>query len=279
MEGPEIQIMAEKLSEYLVDGILHSVESLHPYQKRFQEKDFIFKPMKVVRVYSYGKNLIFQGDDDLHVLWNCSMNGHFKLHDDPRKTAILEIRVGQFATKLFYVDWRKWGWFIQTDTHGLNTFLQKFGPDWRTITPDMFQCIAFAHSRTSIKSLLLDQTAIAGIGNAYTEESLFRAGINPEDVCGSLEASVLRRLWENVRKITAQAYDLKGFSLEVPVFDNEWGQAKQLFTLYGRKRGERFCPDCKSPIEVRPVAGRTSYICPLCQLPVHAVNRLSGVNE
>lgn len=118
--------------------------------------------------------------------------------------------------------------------------------------------------KTKIKALLLDQTFIAGLGNIYVDESLFRAGIHPERPANSLSKAEAKRLHKAVRETVELGVKHRGTSVS-DYLDGlgQRGEFQNLLAVY-RKRGEA-CPSCGAPIERIKVGGRSSHYCPNCQ--------------
>jgi formamidopyrimidine-DNA glycosylase len=118
--------------------------------------------------------------------------------------------------------------------------------------------------RARIKALLLDQTVLRGMGNIYTDESLWRARINPMRLASSLKKPDLRRLYEAVQAILKEAIRLRGSSISDYVdCAGQRGEYQLRHRVYQRE-GKR-CVRCKTTIRRVIVAGRSSYFCPRCQ--------------
>ncbi len=122
----------------------------------------------------------------------------------------------------------------------------------------------FRQRNTPIKSALLNQKLLRGIGNIYADESLFRAGIRPRRRAGSLTRLELRRLYKAVQKVLNQAIAAGGTSISDYVdSDGEAGLFQVKLRVYGRA-GEP-CVRCGTPIKRIVVAGRGTHYCPRCQ--------------
>jgi formamidopyrimidine-DNA glycosylase len=118
--------------------------------------------------------------------------------------------------------------------------------------------------RARIKALLLDQTVLRGMGNIYTDESLWRAHINPMRPASSLKETDLRRLYAAVQAILKEAIRLRGSSISDYVdCSGERGEFQLRHRVYQRE-GKK-CVRCKSVIRRVIVAGRSSHFCPRCQ--------------
>lgn len=123
---------------------------------------------------------------------------------------------------------------------------------------------AFEGREARVKSLLLDQRIVAGLGNIYADEALFRAGIHPARPAGELDRQEIRRLWQAIRDVLTEAVQARGTTFsDYRDALGRTGEFARLLATYGRK-GEP-CPRCGTAIETVKVAGRTSHYCPRCQ--------------
>src|SRR2546430_9581274 len=122
----------------------------------------------------------------------------------------------------------------------------------------------FRKRKTPIKSALLNQQLLSGVGNIYADESLFRARIRPRRRAASLSREDLRRLYLAVREVLTEAIELGGSSVSDYVdADGEEGFFQLQHRVYGRE-GEP-CLVCKTAIKRVVIAGRSSHYCPKCQ--------------
>ena len=127
------------------------------------------------------------------------------------------------------------------------------------------QFVRLFHGRkTPIKSALLNQKLLSGVGNIYADESLFRAGIRPRRRASSLSREDLRRLYLAVQEVLQEAISAGGSSVSDYVdADGEEGFFQLQHRVYGRK--DEPCLVCKTPIKRVVIAGRSSHYCPKCQ--------------
>src|SRR5271167_2524905 len=122
----------------------------------------------------------------------------------------------------------------------------------------------FRRRKTPIKSALLNQNLLRGVGNIYADESLFRAGIRPRRRAASLTRRELPLLYATVQEVLKEAIALGGSSVSDYVdADGEEGFFQLQHRVYGRE-GEP-CLVCKTPIKRVVIAGRSSHYCPKCQ--------------
>ena len=122
----------------------------------------------------------------------------------------------------------------------------------------------FRGRKTPIKSALLNQKLLSGVGNIYADESLFRAGIRPRRRAASLTRKELSLLYAAVREVLKEAIALGGSSVSDYVdADGEEGFFQLQHRVYGRE--EEPCLVCRTPIKRIVIAGRSSHYCPKCQ--------------
>jgi formamidopyrimidine-DNA glycosylase len=122
----------------------------------------------------------------------------------------------------------------------------------------------FQGRKTPIKSALLNQKLLSGIGNIYADESLFRAAIRPRRRAASLTRAELSRLYDAIQKVLAEAIAAGGSSISDYVdAAGDTGFFQLQHRVYGRE--DEPCLICKTPIKRIVIAGRSSHYCPRCQ--------------
>jgi formamidopyrimidine-DNA glycosylase len=122
----------------------------------------------------------------------------------------------------------------------------------------------FRGRRTPIKSALLNQKLLRGVGNIYADESLYRAGIRPRRRASSLTRDEMKRLHASIRQVLREAIRAGGSSVSNYVdADGEEGFFQLRHRVYGREGAP--CRECRSPIKRIVIAGRSSHYCPKCQ--------------
>jgi formamidopyrimidine-DNA glycosylase len=138
------------------------------------------------------------------------------------------------------------------------------GAEPLTIAPAEFASL-FRGRKLAIKAALLNQSLLAGVGNIYADESLFRAGVRPSRPAGRLTASQLERLREALKEVLEHAIRLGGSSVSDYVgADGERGFFQVEHCVY-RRTGQP-CLRCQTPIRRILIAGRGTHYCPHCQL-------------
>ena len=166
--------------------------------------------------------------------------------------------------ELRYTDPRRFGRLAYLSAEPLAEELRMFGADPLEISSEKF--IEQTRSRRArIKSLLLDQSFLRGVGNIYADESLWRAKIHPARLGATLKKKQARTLHRVLRKILEKAIVLRGSSIsDFLDAEGQPGEYQQHHQAYGRE-GKR-CFRCRAVIRRAIVAGRSSYFCPKCQL-------------
>ena len=125
---------------------------------------------------------------------------------------------------------------------------------------------AFKGRNTPVKSALLDQRIVAGLGNIYVCETLFRAGISPRRKAGQIAATRVAGLVPIIRQVLAEAIEAGGSSLrDFRQADGELGYFQHSFDAYGREGEPCRAPDCTGTIRRIVQSGRSTFYCPLCQ--------------
>jgi len=165
---------------------------------------------------------------------------------------------------LLFSDMRKFGrLFLFDEEKSFQDFLINIGHDALEIGFSEFKEALRSLSKP-IKSALLDQKVISGIGNIYADEILFRAGINPLRPASSLSDEELKKLYQTMKEVLHLAIRLRGSTIKDYV--DGLGRAGMFQTkhLVYQKYGKP-CPRCGEPIEKIKVAGRTTNHCPKCQ--------------
>ncbi len=165
--------------------------------------------------------------------------------------------------ELRYTDARRFGRMAYLAAENLPAELGRFGADPLEVTEQQFADLLRAR-KSRIKALLLDQSALRGVGNIYADESLWRARIHPMRIAAKLSADHSRHLRKALQAILREAIALRGSSIsDFLDAEGEPGEYQRRHRAYGREG--KGCYRCKTPIRRVIVAGRSSYFCPKCQ--------------
>lgn len=162
-----------------------------------------------------------------------------------------------------YTDPRRFGQIRILGHNAREAVLAKVGLEPLSTSESEFQA-KIGTRRARIKALLLDQHVLGGMGNIYTDESLWRARINPKRLGANLSQAEIRGLYRAMRRVLTEAIGLRGSSISDFVdsygLPGDFQRRHRVYDREGLK-----CFRCKTPIRREIVAGRSSYFCPRCQ--------------
>src|SRR2546430_3293442 len=213
----------------------------------------------------HGKHLFVRANGDLWLRLHFGMTGslrYFKNEEQVPRPASAEASAGRHARVLFlfengcrlaFEDQRKFGEIGLIED--VNKFLKKraLGPDALEITFSQLREI-FGKHRGAVKTILLNQKLIAGIGNIYADEILFRARTHPATQVSALKEKTVAKLFRAARDILKKAIDAKADMDRMP---KSW--------LLPRRGKGRKCPRCGRELKSTTIGGRTALFCAQCQ--------------
>ncbi len=204
----------------------------------------------------HGKYLFVQlGDEDRYLVLHFGMTGELAYTTGggpPPEYTACRFRFDDGGC-LAYVAPRKLGRVSVTGS--LSGFIEQheLGPDAPSLSKPQFRRLAEGR-RGSVKSFLMNQAIMAGIGNVYSDEILFQAGIHPRSAVKDLDAADLDELRRAMRRVLRQAIAAGA----------EPGEMPDSFLL-PRRHEDGHCPRCGTPLQQVTVSGRTAWFCPDCQ--------------
>jgi formamidopyrimidine-DNA glycosylase len=186
------------------------------------------------------------------------------LRDDPHRRAVVTLDDG---SDVAYRDVRRFGTWLLLEPSEVDTYLDaKVGPEplaasYRT----KHLAERLAGRRAPIKAVLLDQRTVAGVGNIYADEALWRARVHPLTPAAELTAEEVKAVHSAVRAALNAGIRRQGSTLrDYRLPDGSSGTAQERFKVYGRA-GEP-CKRCGTPIDKIRAAGRGTWYCPSCQV-------------
>jgi formamidopyrimidine-DNA glycosylase len=139
----------------------------------------------------------------------------------------------------------------------------QLGPNVLDLSLDEFRALLRGR-RGGIKSFLLNQKRIAGIGNVYVQDPLFKAGIHPLRRIDTLSDEEVAALWRAIRETLQESIDHGGSAWEMNLYGEKGGWGER-FLLVGYREGEP-CPRCGTVVEKIKTGSTSGYVCPVCQL-------------
>jgi len=280
-ELPEVEVLVRHLAPRVRNRVIRNVEVrkgrvLRPTSlKQFRDRS---RGATFIGLTRRGKHLLFTlragGESGTYtMLGHLGMTGRMYLQSAaaplPRHAAVV-LRLGEES--FIFEDTRYFG-RLTLDT----SVLESLGPEplGGGFTPDYFAC-ALKRSAQAIKVKLLDQSLVAGVGNIYASEALFRAGISPRLAARRLRHRQVEQLWRGVREVLARAIQL-GSTLRLawagtPNNDRLFYYGSDASTgefceerLKVYDRAGKPCYRCQTPIKRIVQAARSTFYCPRCQ--------------
>jgi len=215
---------------------------------------------EIVSLSRRGKFLLINLDHGT-LIFHLRMSGDLRMQpagEPTQKHDRLQLNFNS-GWKLVFNDTRKFGraWLTEDPQKVLSGIgPEPLDPD---LTPDKFDAMLQVRSR-QIKPLLMDQRFLAGLGNIYTDEALFSAGIHPLRRSDTLTQPEAERLLAAIREVLQQGILAKGASID---WVYRGGDFQNHFQVY--KRTGSPCPRCGTPIQRIVVGQRSTHFCPVCQ--------------
>ncbi|CAN5443530.1 bifunctional DNA-formamidopyrimidine glycosylase/DNA-(apurinic or apyrimidinic site) lyase [soil metagenome] len=216
-----------------------------------------------------GKYLLFDLDEMESLVVHLRMTGVLTLQqrDDPlERFQRLSIELDN-GTDLRFSDQRKFGRVTIASSDDVDALMLKLGPE--PLSPEFDGSVVqalVARRSAPIKAVLLDQHAIAGLGNIYVDEALFHAKIHPARTANTLTPAESNLLAEKIRHVLQVGLDHRGtsFSSFRDVYGEKGSNQDQL-VVYGRGAAGLPCVRCGTPLQRITLAGRGTSFCPECQ--------------
>lgn len=225
---------------------------------------------RVHRVGRLGKFLLIGLDAGLTWVMHLGMSGRIRLCEPggPMETHTRFRVEMESGPSLRLVDPRTFGFVAVFTPEELDgSTLARLGADaWEELPSTGWLFEAMKSRTIAIKSLLLDQRFLAGLGNIYSDEVLHRARIHPSRQSGGLSEEEVGRIRSQVRPVLAEGISQGGASLDDLAYllpDGRAGGFLQYLRVYGREG--RPCLSCESPIRRMVIGARSSFFCPECQ--------------
>jgi formamidopyrimidine-DNA glycosylase len=284
-ELPEVETVRRGLAPVLEGQRLARVEARRP-DLRFPFPEGFVQRLTgagIERLDRRAKYLLARLDRDETLVMHLGMSGRFEITG-----AAARVRPGDFAlaqppdprhahvvfetdagvTVTFY-DPRRFGYMdlITTDQLDAHPWFKGLGPEPLGCAFDVAHLErAFAGRRQSVKATLLDQRIVAGLGNIYVCEALFRAGIAPEAAAGAIGRRKLGKLVKIIRSVLLEAIEAGGSTLrDYASAEGSLGYFQHRFSVYGREGEPCLKPGCGGRIERIVQGGRSTFFCQRCQ--------------
>jgi len=294
-ELPEVETVRRGLQPFMEGATIARVEQRRadlrfPFPDRFAER---LTGRTIDSLERRAKYLIMHMDDGLDLISHLGMSGSYRIEQDGADTAPgafhhdrsrntthdhvvihVESRDG-IRSRIVYNDPRRFGFMLFAEPGALNThkFLQDLGiePTGNRLDGALLARL-FADRNAPLKAALLDQKLIAGLGNIYVCEALWRAELSPRRLAGSIAGKggdpdpMADRLATSIRSVIADAIAAGGSSLkDYRQADGELGYFQHSFSVYDREGEPCPRPACDGTIARIVQSGRSTFFCPICQ--------------
>jgi formamidopyrimidine-DNA glycosylase len=270
-ELPEVETVKRALSKTILGKAIIKVES--NFEKIVASQDFkIFQKnivgRKIESLSRRGKFLFFHLSGGKIMVSHLRMTGHWLVSKEIKKDKFMHL-VFQLSSglEMVYSDIRKFGKVWLIDSKNLKNFkpILKLGPEPlgnEFVFEEFSQKLA--NNKSKIKVVLLNQQAVAGLGNIYVDEVLHDAGVRPLRLSNRLKIAEKKQIFDAIRKILSKAIKFRGTTVvNFTTPEGKGGDFQKQLKVYGKK-GNR-CLRCKGEIKRIVVAGRGTHYCPNCQ--------------
>lgn len=267
-ELPEVETTIRGLARFLDGQVLTHVAANRP-DMRFPFPPGLAEALTGARITGLARRAkygLLHTDRERTMIFHLGMSGRWRI--DPEALGKHDHLLIETAEHRFTLhDPRRFGWVDLWDTGKLESW-----PGFAALGPEPLDKALTAHGlhsamagrKQAIKLLLLDQRMVAGLGNIYVCEALFRAGIDPRREGGGVSLASFERLVPAIRQVLAEAIEAGGSTLrDYARPDGELGYFATRFDAYGRE-GEP-CRSCSAPIRRIEQGGRSTWFCSRCQ--------------
>ncbi len=271
-ELPEVESVRRFLEPVVTGRVAVKVEvgNARTVRRNVQPSDVVDRltGATISRLRRHGKFLLADLSNDLTWITHLGMSGRILVAAprEPRPVHTHFVATTDRGDEVRFIDPRTFGFVAVVTAEELSGFTA-LGPDALTTLPRTSHLVRMmAGRRAPIKALLLDQRLVAGLGNIYADEVLFRAGVRPSRPGGQISAAEMGRLRTAIRPVLAAGIAAGGTSLGDLAYllpDGRAGDYLHRLRVYGRE-GEG-CRQCGAIIARTKVGGRSSFFCPGCQ--------------
>lgn len=279
MELPEVEVMRRDLEKDVVGRRIKTAEvkssrnAMRVIRRHGKRKDFTsrLEGRKLTKVERRGKYLLLHLDSGDALVTHFGMSGQFQRGNgrvviEPHTHVVLTFQQGG---DLRFIDPRTFGEMFVTSADELGKVKElqhiAIDPLDQVFTWPTFQYL-LAQRGAKMKQLLMDQKFISGLGNIYSDEVLFAAGLRYDRLSDTLSSQEVRRLYRAIQETVQDAIKMRGTTLDDEAYVDLFGKPGEFqgeLKVYGRE-GEP-CRRCRTPIQTVKVSQRTSYFCPQCQ--------------
>ena len=271
-ELPEVETFRRGLYPHVVGRTIVDLRITYPKIIRYPETEIFemkMKGQKIEDLSRRGKYLIFNLKSDFCLIVHFRMSAHFEVAaaGSPQDKHTHVVFVLDDGNELRFVEPRKFGTMhlLQETEYSKGGGFVCQGPEPMSEEfTESYLRDKLSASKSRVKSLLLDQTIISGLGNIYADEVLFAAGVHPERIANTLTADEVAKLFPAINDIICNAIECHGSSVRTYTDVNgEKGSFQDMHHVYGREG--KVCHRCGGEIHRIRVGGRSAHYCSCCQ--------------
>ncbi len=266
-ELPEVETIKQDLKKKILDKAIKEIEvntaKVIKEPAKISEFRKQIKGERFKEILRRGKVLIFSLSSGKYMVAHMKLTGQF-IYGAKDKVSRVNFQLSD-GKYLNFNDQRLFAELRLVKNFKEIPLIKKMGPEplEGSFTEEKFKEMLRIR-RTLIKPLLMDQAFLAGIGNIYAVEVLFRAGINPKRKASTLKSREASRLFTQIKKVLNEAIKYRGASVDTyRDVQGEKGSFEKRLQVYSR--GGKPCFRCKGPIKRIALGGRGTYFCPKCQ--------------
>lgn len=263
-ELPEVETVARELRDLIIGKEINEIEPI--WHKSFNNQSSVILHGQIInQIGRKGKYLLVNLTKSSLII-HLRMTGQllYKTNNNSNNDPHIRAKIVFIdSTALFFKDVRKFGRIYHVDN--IDDILYKIGIDAVDTNLDfsLFKELLYK-SHTNIKSFLLAQDKISGVGNIYADESLFRAGIHPASMTNTIPDKKIQALHYHLMDVLQTAINNMGSTIsDYRDSYGNTGNNQKFFEVY--QRMDKPCVNCATPISKLKIAGRGTHVCLKCQ--------------
>lgn len=267
-ELPEVETIVQQLNKRVLNKRIKSIEILN--KKLVNSKVSEAAGAKIIEIRRRAKHIIIALDNKKYLYISLRMTGHFhysdkKNHDEDLAPCKKHLMVNFYlndGSLLTHNSVRRFGFVKLLTKEELDKELNKMGPEplEQKFTVEKFKEILQKRKKANIKVILMDQKFLAGVGNIYAQEVLYKANINPTRKIESLSPAEIKKLHQKLRELLHLAVKHHGTTVESYVHIEGSGGFQNYLVVYQKQK----CPK-GHPLKRINLGGRGTFYCPICQ--------------
>lgn len=269
-ELPEVETVCRGLQPFMEGARFEKVELRRkdlrfPFPRRFSAR---LEGAEVEAMHRRAKYILVSLSSGETLIMHLGMSGRFMIDDDEQPHEHVRFSMSN-GHEVAYADPRRFGFMDLAKSDGISEhkFFVSMGlePLGNELSGGKISEL-FADKKTPVKAALLDQRLIAGLGNIYVCEALFRSGISPKRLAKSVAGKRAERLAPVIRQVLEEAVEAGGSTLkDYAQVDGELGYFQHRFKVYGREGEACVNKSCGAPVKRIVQSGRSTFYCSNCQ--------------